>query len=372
MSKEENEEGAQVIDLAALLTPKDEVDEKEEALKAFEQTLAGANKKPDYLALEEEEEEEIPNDPPEVIEVEEEEEQEEFVENKVDLKNLLLSIFDKEVPTLLQQNDEGQEVEVGIEDLDIDETLFREIIQSRMDDLKAEATEGKIPVDSISDFIQNLIEIENNGGNISQLLAERQAYSEPLDRLDLTTEEGLKQAIILKERASGTEESKIARLIRSYELDGVLEEEGQKAESDLRQALNLRVEQAKAKAQKDKEAFDNMLKTYKKGVKEGLDVYDLTDTIKNKVATVASKVENGQFAIDAYYFEKQKDPKEAADLALFLMDKELYNKQISNKKVQETQLRTSIKLGTIRKPTESASIVSKATNNGGFVDLSQT
>jgi hypothetical protein len=76
------------------------------------------------------------------------------------------------------------------------------------------------------------------------------------------------------------------------------------------------------------------------------------------------------FGINSVYSEKMKDPKQAAELVLFLLDRDEFIKQITNKKLTEAKLETARKIRIVRdtEGTRSASPTKK--KEEGAINLS--
>jgi DNA-directed RNA polymerase subunit F len=260
-------------------------------------------------------------------------------------KKTLKSMFGDSISSLIQEDEEGNEIEVALDDLDLDDELFNQILQSKLDEIKEEATKDKISVAGVSDFTRDLIEIDRNGGDIAELIKVKESYSDPLDRLDLTTEQGQIQAIYLRMLAGGQDEDTIRRLINSYKSEGVLEEIASKAEKELRGAMQQQVEHAKQVAAENAEKRKNLLKSYKKDIKENLSDFELNENVKNKIVSLATKEDDhGRFEIDRIYYSHREDPRKAARLALFLLDEQEYINQVTREAVRSTKLNTAKKL----------------------------
>jgi len=260
-------------------------------------------------------------------------------------KNTLKTMFGDSIDTLIQEDEEGNEVEVSLNELEIDEDTFREIVKSKMEEIKEEASKDKISVKGISDFTRDLIDIDRNGGDINELMKVKESFSDPLDELDLTTEEGQIRAIYLRMVAGGQDEDTIHRLIRSYKADGELEDIALKAEQELRAAMQQQVDRAKQMAIENAEKRKALLKNYKKEIKDNLSDFELNEVVKNKIVQLATKEdENGRFEIDRIYYSLREDPKKAARLALFLLDEQEYINQVTNEAVKTTKLNTAKKL----------------------------
>jgi hypothetical protein len=354
----ENEEKAGLISLESL-TGKDigEVtdDKKEAAEKELESKLTGKSTDSFFPGLDslgefEEEEEDIKDEVEEEEETEESEVKEEEVADKVvnesssNYKELLKGMWGDSIDTIVQEVD-GEEVEVSIDEMDIDEEMFQTIIQSKIEQERENAGKNKISTEGMSDFAKSLIEIDRNGGDISELLEMKKAYSDPLDNLDISTPEGQKQAIYLRKKAAdpNQDDDEIILLIDAYEKKGILGDKAEVAERELREAFEMQVEARKKAAIEAQEARKKMLDDYKKDLKGQVsNQFTLNDNVIKKLVNIATKSdEDGRFELDSRYSEYRRDPQKAARLALFLLDEEEYIKQVSSKEVKNEKIKSA-------------------------------
>jgi hypothetical protein len=260
-------------------------------------------------------------------------------------KRTLKSMFGDSITHLIQEDEEGNEVETPIEDIVINEQLFQQIVQSKMDNIKEEASKDKISVKGVSEFAKKLVEIDRNGGDISELIKVKETYADPLDSIDVTTEEGQVQAIYLRMLAGGQDEDTIRRLIESYKREGSLEEIANKASQELRDAIDQQIENARIESENQRNQRKDLIKQYKKEIRNNLESFQLNDNIKNKIVTLATKEdENGRFEMDRLYYQLRENPEKAARLALFLLDEDEYVKQVTNSTVQKKKLESASKL----------------------------
>ena len=358
----ENEEKAGLISLESL-TGK-EIGEasdvkKEQAEKELESKLSGKQTDSFFPGLdsfedEVEEKEEVVDQNEDDEEGESEVESEPKVEEKEvkvtknesseNYKNLLKGMWGDSIGTIVQEID-GEEVEVSIDEMDIDEEMFQTIIQSKIEHEKESAGKNKISTEGISDFAKSLIEIDRNGGDISELLEMKRAYSDPLDNLDISTPDGQKQAIYLRKKAAdpNQDDDEIILLIDAYEKKGILEEKAEVAERELRDAFEMQVEARKRAAIDAQEARKKMLEDYRKDLKGQVsNQFTLNDTVIKKLVNIATKSDDeGKFELDSRYSEYRRDPQKAARLALFLLDEEEYIKQVSSKEVKNEKLKSA-------------------------------
>jgi phosphotransferase system HPr-like phosphotransfer protein len=253
--------------------------------------------------------------------------------------------------TIVQENEDGEEVEVSLDDMEIDSETFAEIIRSRTEQEKEEATRDKISIEKASDFTKKLIEISERGGNPTELLKFKEAYLDPLEGLDTDTIEGQKEVLYLYYRAQQRPEDEAKMLIAGFESSGVLSERAEDAEGKIREAVEKQVENTRQAAIKAQEDQKENLKQYRKTLKEVLTKkYEFNDKLVSKLTDSATKVDDTtkKVGIVQRYQEMMADPDMAADLILFLNDKEEYDKQISKRKVLESQIKTAQKIKVVK------------------------
>lgn len=257
---------------------------------------------------------------------------------------------------------ETEDGEIPFDEYDVDEESFVEIIKTKIDEVKEQTNSNSTK--GLSDFTKHLLEIEKNGGNISQALQTYQAYQNPLDSFDLEDEIDQQKVIFMKyHNVMGMEKEVAIDLIEGFIAKGKLEDEALKADSEIRGAVSKQLEAINNQAIKDKEKKKENLKIYRDSLRENLNKFDLSDHYKRKILDTATKEdESGNFALDAVYYEMRNNPEKAAELLLFLTDKEEYKKQITKEEVRGTQLDTLKKLKLVTKGGKDSNI--KITNKG--------
>lgn len=266
-------------------------------------------------------------------------------------KKLITSLWGDAFDTIVQENEDGEEVEVPLEELEVTPEMFKEIYDAQVEAMKESLTANKISTEGISDFTKNLIEIDKRGGNVTELLQIKQSVLDPIESLDLDNSDHQKYAVALYYQMQGTKsEKEIEILVSHYEEEGTLEDLARQAVGTLKEDVQKRVEQEKQIAIEAEQKRKELLKSYKKDFRGHLDKFELKDTIKNKIVDLATKVnDKNQFELDLKYGEYRRDPEKAARLALFLLDEEEFIKQVTNKEVQKTKLDSAKKLRIVRK-----------------------
>lgn len=290
-------------------------------------------------------------------------------------RSVIEDMFGESAGTIVQEDEDGNEVETPLSELDIDEELFKQIVQSKIEEEREKASEGKISTKGLSDFAKSLVEIDRSGGDISSLLEMKKVYSDPLDNLDMSTPEGKKQAIYLRKKAANPDEDyqEIQLLIEMYEKKGLLDDKAEAAESELRGALDAEVERQKETANKAKEDREELLKNYRKDIKTSItSQFELNDKTVKRLVDMSTKAdENGRFELDNIYSEFRRDPQRAAKLALLMLDEEEFIKQVSSKEVKNEKKKSGrIKLRAKTGSSSTEGSQKKDKKGDGLVDMS--
>lgn len=281
--------------------------------------------------------------------------------SEIDYRTALKNVFGDSVQKFDVPGEDGELSEVSIDDIEITQEIFEAILQGRIEQIKEEEQQDKVSIRGVSEFTKSLIEIDKHGGDVRQLLEVKDAYLDPLNELDLSTIDGQRRAVYLRLIAANQPEQDIQLLIESYEAKGLLPEKAQQSESELRAAISQQIELQKQAAIQSENDRKEMLKNYRKELKEGLSVFQLSDTVKSRLADIASKeLDKGKFQLDELYNQARKDPKIAAELVLFLHDRNEYISQVSEKKVLEKQIQTGQRLKIIPKRGTAETIIDKS------------
>jgi len=267
-------------------------------------------------------------------------------------KNIIKQLWGDEFETIVRTNEDGEDEEVLLDELDIDEEMFKEIYESQQEALKEKLTKDKISSEGISEFTKKLIEIDKHGGNVSEMLQMKQEVLDPLDSIDLDTPQGQADAVWLYYKIQGTKTDKeIEYLLKGYQEDGALGEVARQADSALREDASKRLEQEKRIAVEASEKRAEGLKSYKKSLRTKIDEkFELSDKVKSKIVDIATKVDNdNKFELDKMYGEYRRDPDKAAELILYMLDRDEFIKQITKEEVKKVQLNTSKKLRLVKR-----------------------
>lgn len=275
-----------------------------------------------------------------------------------------------EISTIVQVID-GEEVEVNIDEIDLDEETFKLINQAKIDELKEEAVKGKISAEGASEFALKLLEIDKNGGDVKELLQIKSNFLDPLEGLDVNTVEDQREIVYLRNMAAGLDEDSTLRLIKSYEEEGTLASVAEDSYNKLREAIDKKLEEELRISQENKKKAEENFKKYTSDLKEELKKFELKDSAKKKIVDFATTIkDNGKLAIDEVYNEWRMNPQKASMLALFMLDEEEFISQLTSKAVRETQLNAAKKLKIIPKSNSNIE-VQKTPASNKVVNISQ-
>lgn len=364
-----------VIDLSQLETSV-ELGDESSVLQDLKDALSLKNVNDDPLQLKGLEKVEV------VEETEDEEEEEEEVTTKkvvtLTSDNPMLTslklILGEDITTIIRQGEDGEDVEVPIEELELTPDVLAEIISAKHQMDLEEIKSNSISTKGVSELGKALIEIEKSGGNITELLRVKKAISDPIENLDLDTVSGQKEALKIRLQASNTKEEDIDLLISAYESKGILEEKANSAANELKEYFKDLVKEQQEAIAKANETRDQLLKDYTKELKTSLNsTFELKPPIQDKIIKYSTKKnDDGSYEIDAIYNQWRNDPKKTALLSLFLLDNEEYNNQVSSKKRQADKLDSAGKLSVIRlkKPTVNKDKQNTDRNSPSLIDLS--
>ena len=252
-------------------------------------------------------------------------------------KKILLDTFG-DLGVFETEDEEGNVIEHTLDSLVLDEAQFTEILQQKLALEKELATKDKVSIKGVSDITKAMIEIDNNGGDSSSLLQVRQQYYDPIASIDMEEVSGQKHMLYLRMSSQGIDEATIADLITTYEANGTLKPKAEQAEVQMKALLNEVVEKEKAKAKEAAERAAAEEKAFRNSVKSIASNFELNDTFRKKVVDLATKKDDKNiYEIDKLYGEAMKDPEKAFKISLMLLDEEAYNKQITEKKVNEVR-----------------------------------
>jgi hypothetical protein len=271
------------------------------------------------------------------------------------LKNQLKRMYGDNLT--ISQEVNGEEVDTNLDNLELTPSDFANIISAKIQEEKKEEDKDKISIKGLSDFGKAIIEIEKKGGDYKSLLAVKEQVFDPLEKLDLSSQEGQEEALLLFYQIQNYKPEDIEIIIQGFKDKGLLEQKSEQAIVSLEKWKEENIALAKENAKKYASEQKERLKSYKEVIKEKVgEKFELKDTFVNKLVELSVAKEEGRYIVDKLYDEYRRDPAKTADLLLFLSDKEEYDRQVSNKKVITSKLETASKIRIRTSPSEISQI----------------
>lgn len=245
------------------------------------------------------------------------------------------------------------DVETALVDTDIDADLMTQIIANQIAN-KIEALESNsVSTKGLSELTKSVISIDKANGNVSEALKLIERVNTPLSQFDLKTTKGQSDLILTYLRSSGQDEKTAEDLLNLYTEKQILESKALEFKANVEDRLNKELARMEQKAIQDESERASQLKEFKSNVKKSLtENFKLSESTISKLSDAVAKnrVEKGfSFEIDDLFRMKRADPKEAAELILFLTNKEEYIKQVTEKAVTTNNLETIKKIHLTRK-----------------------
>lgn len=223
---------------------------------------------------------------------------------------------------------ETEDGEVSFEDMDIDKETFTALMKHNQDELKTKLTSNSVSTEGISEFTQKLISIEKHGGNVQQALNAFQTIKEPLNNLDVTDVRGQRAVCYLRLQQQGISGEEASDLIETYERKGVLEDKAVSFKDQLDTAFDEWMEKQEENAINEDRLYRETLKNYKSTLNDAFKTskeFELSETHRKKLVDIATKEkEDGSFELDTLIDNHRKNPLDAAELVLFITDKDAY------------------------------------------------
>lgn len=230
--------------------------------------------------------------------------------------------------------------EITINDLDFSkEDSLCDILSTVLESQKEDIVKDKIDVTSVSDITKKLIQADKAGANIVDILKQYDTNVAPIEKLDI--ENKADQIKIVRHYVDllGLPKDEADEFFKGIINKGEEYVEAKaikyKAELDKRMddIIQQRTKEAAEKKAKDAEDF----RRYKKDLKSSIqEKYQLNDTMVSKALDFALKPSESNPGITKAFNrvrEMMKNPEEAPDLIMFLMNPGEFIKQKSNQAV---------------------------------------
>ena len=268
----------------------------------------------------------------------EEDERIQITPNTLDYKSIVQELVDGGIwePIGAFDTEEG---EVPFEDMNIDKDTFVALMKHNQEELKEKLTSNSVSIDGVSEFTKKLISIEKHGGDVQKALQAYQTIKQPLESIDINDAKGQRAICYLRLQQNGITGEEANDLIDSYEIKGILEDKAIAFKSQLDEAFNNWVTQQEQAAIDEDRKYRESLKTYKASLNEvfkSSKELNISETHRKKLLDIATKErEDGLFELDDLIDNHRRNPVDAAELLLFVTDKEAFIKAKAQKLLDE-------------------------------------
>lgn len=216
---------------------------------------------------------------------------------------------------------------------DLDKDTLKDIIDTFKNTEKEKINKDYVSIKDLDDNRKNLIDIILKGDleQVKEVLKDSEdVIKDPFEKFDNTNDEHNAQvyyAYLVNQKGNTEDEAKalidVAFKNKSLDLKAL------KIVEAYRENSKKILEEKKEKVLKEAEEKKNKIKEYSKTLDNTFKTYDLKPEKVLEFKKLATQYDSeGNLPIDKIYEEYISDPEKAADLILFLSDKELYNKRI--------------------------------------------
>lgn len=266
----------------------------------------------------------------------------------VDYRNVLNSLSSRGViPDLKDVVFSGENgEELTIEDLDFTkEDSLCDVIATIIENQKEDIVRDKIDVGSVSDITKKLIQADKAGANIVDILKQYDTFTAPIEKLDI--ENKADQIKIIRHYVDllGLPKDEADEFYKGIINKGeeYVEAKAIKYKAELDKKMDSIIQQKTQAAAEEKAKDMEDFKKYKKDLKSSIQAkYQLNDNMVSKALDFALKSSDenpGVTKAIQKVRDMMKNPEEAPDLIMFLMNPDEFIKQKSNQTVSEEKKR---------------------------------
>jgi len=267
--------------------------------------------------------------------------------DKVNYQSVIKAIWGDEIETIVEEGENGEEIEMLLSEAEIGDDKFINIVKSKLAELE-DTYKERVSTEDVSDFTKHVINIEKNGGSVKEAIDLYKSYQDPLNSLDLDSEADQDKALYMRYRAQGMDDSEIRDMVDAFGIKGNKKERAFQAKEELEDAVKARMSAMDDKAADDKVKHEQALKQYRKDIKSSVADYNIKESLKSRIVEIATKKgENNSYELDALYNEIRLNPEKAAEMALYMIDRESFVKKVSEKAVIAEKKKTFKKLNLI-------------------------
>ena len=368
MPEEQIQEGAGMYDFAALMGQTKETEEKEDT-RSLEESLEKPEEEVEETPAAEEQkiEEETPAEETPAAEEEQSPEEEPSQQAPSEGTNEWADLAKKyiEIGTWQDAEVEIEGEEVKLSELEnLDKETFLEIVKAQDAKRNDELNEKFINKEDLDDISLKIIDISKNGGDIKDVLKAKETYIDNLNTYDLENEDH--QELLVRQMYQmnnpNFSEKQIDNLVNTDKSDLELDTKAKEFADNLKASYNKMLDDEKQNAEQQKVQQEEERKQLRKGMRESLKEFglDKESAVKPLIDSATKEGEDG-LPIDKQYAELKKDPKQLAEFALWLNNREDYKSKISEKQSFKDKKDTMVKLNLLKGKKDNKSAKKKET-----------
>jgi hypothetical protein len=211
---------------------------------------------------------------------------------------------------------------------DIDEETFFAIEESQSKFNQEDIKKNYIKKGDFDENKLKIIEILKEGGDIKDIFETPEEAKRPFENLDLDDEknqQGVLYNFLTQIQKHDPEDAKV--LINNHAKRGTLESKSKEIVEGYQKAYDKKLEDKLEAIREQNKLQQAKDKEFSKKLEEVYGEFHIEPKLAKKFASLGTKrTESGDFELDSVYSEKLEDPKEAAELIYFLVDRESYLK----------------------------------------------
>lgn len=234
----------------------------------------------------------------------------------------------------------------------LDTDTFKEVLKVYNAEKEEILKKDKVDVSDLNTVQQKLINIIKDGdySKAKELFQNPDILKEPFQGYDPTNESHNEEVFIkdLISRNPNITEKKALALLSIEKEEGTLDETAQSIVNSYREDFIKGLEEKENETKKQKE---ERLKQDKQFIKDLNFIYkqmDVKDSIALQMTKLVQRDKEGSRPIESLIEENLTDPSKASDFIMFLSNKELYDKRISAKIKNETEVGFAKKISIIK------------------------
>lgn len=254
-------------------------------------------------------------------------------------------------PEHIIEDEEGNEIKLS--DLKgLDKETFQSLKQMFEEEKQKETKDKYVSIDGLSETQKALINIVKSGDleKAEELFKNPQQLVEPFQGYDSTDDSHNEMVLREYYKYQGFNNTKIEALIKVAKEGLTLDSEAEAIVTQVRtthkqQLLNIEKEASEKRKQEEENR-----KVFRKEVATKFkEDFNLPDTLVRKLVDATTKPEaDGELLVEKVFENLMKDPKEATELALFLLNREEYKNRIKAPVKKEEQLNIAKKFKLVK------------------------